>query len=79
MFDREEALIGRKVQHDLQATSDSIFKAVFKQTGIFAGIMDLQGYLRDASDLSLKFADIQRIRFSICRFGTPRGGVGQKK
>ena len=55
MFDREEALIGRKVQHDLQATSDSIFKAVFKQTGIFAGIMDLQGYLRDASDLSLKY------------------------
>lgn len=43
------------MQHDLNSTSDSVFKAVFRQTGIFAGIMDLSGYLRDASDLSLTY------------------------
>lgn len=30
------------------------FEALFNQSGIFAGIMDLQGYLREANDLSLK-------------------------
>ena len=34
-------------------TAVAVFEAVFKQTGIFAGIMDLNGYLREASDLSL--------------------------
>jgi PAS domain S-box-containing protein len=29
------------------------FEAVFNQSGMFAGIMDLQGYLREANDLSL--------------------------
>ena len=29
------------------------FEALFNQSGIFAGIMDLQGYLREANDLSL--------------------------
>ena len=31
----------------------AVFEAVFKQTGIFAGIMDLNGNLREANDLSL--------------------------
>jgi PAS domain S-box-containing protein len=30
------------------------FAAVFNQSGLFAGIMDLQGYLREANDLSLE-------------------------
>ncbi len=30
------------------------FEALFNQSGIFAGIMDLQGYLREANDLSLE-------------------------
>jgi PAS domain S-box-containing protein len=29
------------------------FEALFNQSGIFAGIMDLQGYLREANDLSV--------------------------
>jgi PAS domain S-box-containing protein len=35
-------------------TDAAIFKAVFDQSGIFAGIMDLRGYLRDANNLSLE-------------------------
>ena len=34
-------------------TAVAVFEAVFKQTGIFAGIMDLNGNLREANDLSL--------------------------
>src|ERR1700722_5765884 len=30
------------------------FEAVFNQSGMFAGIMDLQGYLREANDVSLE-------------------------
>jgi PAS domain S-box-containing protein len=36
------------------------FKAVFNQAGIFAGIMDLQGYLREANDLSLEWCGYTR-------------------
>jgi PAS domain S-box-containing protein len=36
------------------------FEAVFNQAGIFAGIMDLQGYLREANDLSLEWCGYTR-------------------
>jgi hypothetical protein len=35
-------------------TTTAIFRAVFDQSGIFAGIMDLRGYLREANKLSLE-------------------------
>ena len=35
-------------------TTAAIFKAVFDQSGIFAGIMDLRGYLLEANKLSLE-------------------------
>jgi len=38
--------------NDLSATAAK-FEALFNQSGIFAGIIDLQGYLREANDLSL--------------------------
>ncbi len=38
---------------DLSATAVK-FEALFNQSGIFAGIMDLQGYLREANELSLR-------------------------
>jgi PAS domain S-box-containing protein len=36
------------------ATAAAKFRAVFNQTGIFAGIMDLRGDLQEANDLSLE-------------------------
>ena len=36
-------------------TALAAFRAVFNQSGIFAGIMDLRGYLREANDLSLQW------------------------
>jgi PAS domain S-box-containing protein len=36
-------------------TATAIFRAVFNQSGIFAGIMDLHGYLREANNLSLEW------------------------
>ena len=36
-------------------TSAAIFRAVFDQSGIFAGIMDLRGHLREANNLSLEW------------------------
>jgi PAS domain S-box-containing protein len=38
----------------------AVFEAVFKQTGIFAGIMDLRGYLLEATDLSLTLCGYTR-------------------
>ena len=35
-------------------TAAAVFRSVFNQSGIFAGIMDLRGYLREANDLSLQ-------------------------
>jgi PAS domain S-box-containing protein len=35
-------------------TTAAVYRAVFKQSGIFAGIMDLRGYLLEANDLSLQ-------------------------
>ena len=36
------------------------FEALFNQSGIFAGIMNLQGYLREANDLSLEWCGYTR-------------------
>src|SRR6516164_3448522 len=36
------------------------FEALFNQSGIFAGIMDLQGYLREANDLSVNWCGYTR-------------------
>jgi PAS domain S-box-containing protein len=49
-----KSLIARQAAllRDQQATSAK-FEAVFNQAGIFAGIMDLQGHLRETNDLSL--------------------------
>ncbi len=47
LFNRQAALL-----RDLSSAAAK-FEAVFNQSGIFAGIMDLQGYLREANDLSL--------------------------
>ena len=38
----------------------AIFKAVFDQSGIFAGIMDLRGYLLEANKLSLEWCGYTR-------------------
>jgi PAS domain S-box-containing protein len=36
------------------------FEAIFNQSGIFAGIMDLQGFLREANNLSLEWCGYTR-------------------
>ena len=36
-------------------TAAAVFRAVFNQSGIFAGIVDLHGHLREANDLSLEW------------------------
>jgi PAS domain S-box-containing protein len=36
------------------------FEALFNQSGIFAGIMDLQGFLREANNLSLEWCGYRR-------------------
>jgi PAS domain S-box-containing protein len=41
-------------------TAAAVFRAVFNQSGIFAGIMDVQGYLREANDLSLEWCGYTR-------------------
>ncbi len=46
------------MQQDVTAVD--VFEAVFKQTGIFAGVMDLRGYLREATDLSLTWCGYTR-------------------
>ena len=42
-----------KLARDLSAAAIK-FEAIFNQTGIFAGIMDLRGYLQEANNLSLE-------------------------
>ncbi len=44
---REHALMERTL------TATAKFEAVFNQSGIFAGIVDLQGYLREVNDLAV--------------------------
>ena len=41
-------------------TAAAIYRAVFNQSGIFAGITDLQGYLREANNLSLQWCGYTR-------------------
>ena len=41
-------------------TTVAVFRSVFHQSGIFAGIMDLQGYLREANNLSLEWCGYTR-------------------
>lgn len=48
-----------KLMQDLFAAAAK-FEAIFNQTGIFAGIMDLQGYLREANNLSLGWCGYTR-------------------
>jgi PAS domain S-box-containing protein len=43
-----------------QAAISAKFESLFNQSGIFAGIMDLQGYLREANDLSLRWCGYGR-------------------
>jgi PAS domain S-box-containing protein len=43
-----------------QQVAASKFEAVFNQSGIFAGIMDLRGYLREANDVSLSACGYKR-------------------
>src|SRR5262245_1675036 len=40
---------------DRDVTAAAVFRAVFEQCGIFAGIMDVQGRLREANELSLEW------------------------
>jgi len=56
-----KALAARQetLRRDL-STAAANFEALFNQTGIFAGIMDLQGYLREANDLSLDWCGYTR-------------------
>jgi PAS domain-containing protein len=42
------------------ATTAAKFEALFNQSGIFADIMDLQGYLREANDVSLAWCGYTR-------------------
>lgn len=42
------------------STTAAKFEALFNQSGIFAGIMDLHGYLREANDLSLEWCGYTR-------------------
>jgi PAS domain S-box-containing protein len=42
------------------STTAAKFEALFNQSGIFAGITDLQGYLREANDLSLEWCGYTR-------------------
>jgi PAS domain S-box-containing protein len=46
---------GTVLEVNRDITAVAVFKAVFNQSGIFAGIMDLRGYLREANDLSLQW------------------------
>ena len=43
------------------STAAAKFEALFNQTVIFAGIMDLQGSLREANDLALEYDSIVNI------------------
>jgi PAS domain S-box-containing protein len=42
------------------STAAAKFEALFNQSGIFAGILDLQGYLREANNLSLELCGYTR-------------------
>jgi PAS domain S-box-containing protein len=56
-----KALVSRQatLMQELSATAAK-FEALFNQSGIFAGVMDLQGYLREANNLSLEWCGYTR-------------------
>jgi PAS domain S-box-containing protein len=45
---------GTVLEVNRDVTNTAVYSAVFNQSGIFAGIMDLRGYLLEANDLSLQ-------------------------
>jgi PAS domain S-box-containing protein len=50
----------RKRAEEKLAAATAKFESVFNQSGIFAGIMDLEGYLREANDLSVHWCGYTR-------------------
>jgi PAS domain S-box-containing protein len=56
-----KALIARQATlvHDLSAAAAK-FEAIFNQSGIFAGVMDLQGYVREVNNLALEWCGYTR-------------------
>jgi PAS domain S-box-containing protein len=60
-------------------TTAAIFRAVFEQSGIFAGITDLRGYLREANNLSLESCGYTREQVLDRPFWDTPGGAAQKR
>jgi len=52
--DRERELLGKTI------AATAKFESVFNQSGIFAGVMDLSGYLREINDLAVDFCGYTR-------------------
>ena len=62
------------------SASAAKFEALFNQSGIFAGIIDLDGYLREANNLSLVAgAGAPKSRSLTDRSEIPLGGAAQKR
>jgi PAS domain S-box-containing protein len=53
------ASVQARLIKDLAATTAK-FEGIFNQSGLFAGIMDLQGFLREANDLSVDWCGYAR-------------------
>jgi PAS domain S-box-containing protein len=56
--DGREVIVDSRMQLlevNRDVTDAAIFRAVFDQSGIFGGIMDLRGHLREANNLSLEW------------------------
>ncbi len=53
-------ITARREADDLLAAATAKFESVFNQSGIFAGILDLDGNLREANDLSVDFCGYRR-------------------
>jgi PAS domain S-box-containing protein len=62
IVDSRMQLLGDKtvLEVNRDVITAAIFKAVFDQSGIFAGIMDMRGYLREANSLSLEWCGYTR-------------------
>jgi PAS domain S-box-containing protein len=56
LVDSRMQLLGNEtvLEVNRDVTAAAMFRAVFNQAGIFAGIMDLSGHLREANNLSLE-------------------------
>ncbi|MGB7179816.1 MAG: PAS domain S-box protein [Xanthobacteraceae bacterium] len=56
-----EALIARQAELlRNQATTAAKFEALFNQSGVFAGILDLQGYMQEVNDLAVDWCGYRR-------------------